>query len=78
MSKRWQATTRGGHFVRGIYRTDNFGPRFAYRGWVCFANTNGPSEDPADWHSYVWNEKGQHCIFGISSDLDLMEVQDGE
>jgi hypothetical protein len=79
MERQWQATTRGGHHVKDIYRDPQANGSFVFFGKVCL-NGDGktpPSDDPADWQGECWNKNGS-CFDGPESDLDLMEVQDGE
>jgi hypothetical protein len=48
------------------------------QGKVCL-NSDGktpPSDDPQDWQGEWWSEDGKYYD-GHESDLDLMEVQDG-
>jgi hypothetical protein len=78
MSKQWQATTRGGHHIKDVYRDPQANGSFVFFGKVCL-NGDGktpPSDDPRDWQGECWNKNGS-CFDGPESDLDLMEVQDG-
>ena len=77
MSKKWQATTRGGHHVCGIEKIETPTPSFFWKGEVCLASSKGPSDDPRDWQVECWDEDGRYYN-GPESDLDLIEVQDGE
>ena len=77
--RQWKPTTRGGHHVKDVYRDPQANGRFVFFGKVCL-NGDGktpPSDDPRDWQGECWNEDGR-CYYGPESDLDLMEVQDGE
>jgi hypothetical protein len=79
MERQWQATTRGGHHVRNIHRVPFADGKYDLHGEVCL-NGDGktpPSEDPRDWQGECWAEDGRYYD-GPESDLDLMEVQDGE
>ena len=79
MDRQWEPTTRGGHHVKDIYRDPMANGRFVYYGKVCL-NGDGktpPSDDPRDWQGECWDEDGRYYD-GPESDLDLMEVQDGE
>jgi hypothetical protein len=77
--RQWKETTRGGHHVKDVYRDPMANGRFVFFGKVCL-NGDGktpPSDDPRDWQGECWAEDGR-CYDGPESDLDLMEVQDGE
>jgi hypothetical protein len=75
----WEKTTRGGHHVKDVYRDPLANGRFVFFGKVCL-NGDGktpPSDDPKDWQGECWDERGLYYD-EPESDLDLMEVQDGE
>ena len=74
----WEPRTRGGHRVKDVYRDPQANGRFVYHGKVCL-NIGGqpPSDDPRDWQGECWSESGKYYLHLGESDLDLMEVQDG-
>ena len=78
MTRQWKPTTRGGHHLKDVYRDPLANGRFVYYGMVCL-NMGGqpPSDDPRDWQGECWAEDGRYYD-GHESDLDLMEVQNGE
>jgi hypothetical protein len=78
MSKQWQDKTRGGHYVKGIYRDPLAHGSFVFHGKVCL-NMGGqpPSDNPREWQGECWSEDGRYYD-GPESDLDLMEAQHGE
>lgn len=77
MERQWQATTRGGYWVRGIEPIDSEGEYYELRGQVGNYSSEPPSEDPADWSQQSWRSDGRYMV-GKESVFDLMEVQDGE
>ena len=78
MVRQWEPRTRGGHHLKDVYRDPQANGRFVYHGKVCL-NIGGqpPSDDPRDWQGECWDQDGRYYD-GPESDLDLMEVQDGE
>jgi hypothetical protein len=74
MSKQWQATTRGGYWVRGIEPADSEGPDYELRGEVGNHSSEPPSEDPLDWARETWRSDGRY-LYMMESPMDLMEVQ---
>jgi hypothetical protein len=77
--RQWEPRTRGGHHVRDIHRFSYAEGKYGLQGKVCL-NDDGktpPSDDPRDWQVECWSEDGRYYD-GPESDLDLMEVQDGE
>ena len=77
MERQWEPTTRGGHHVRNIEKIETPSPSFSWKGEVCLANSKGPSDDPRDWQVECWGIDGEYH-YKAKSDLDLIEVQDGE
>jgi hypothetical protein len=78
MRRQWEPRTRGGHHVKDVYRSETAIGRFVYHGKVCLSvGGQPPSDDPRDWQGECWDEYGRYYD-GHESDLDLMEVQDGE
>jgi hypothetical protein len=79
MLRQWKETTRGGHHVKDVYRDPMANGRFVYHGKVCLnMGKTPPSDDPRDWQGECWDENGKYYLHLGESDLDLMEVQDGE
>jgi hypothetical protein len=76
--KQWQPVTRGGHHVKDVYRDPMANGSFVFFGKVCLdMGGQPPSKDMRDWQVECWSEDGKYYD-GPESDLDLMEVQDGE
>ena len=76
MNRQWQATTRGGYWVRGIEAVDSEGKYYELRGEVGNHSNELPSEDFSDWHWETWRSDGRYNNVKESV-FDLMEVQDG-
>ena len=77
MERQWQATTRGGYWVRGIEPVGSEGYGWDLRGEVGNHSSEPPSEDPADWHWETWRSDWRYMV-GKESVFDLTEVQDDE
>ena len=75
MMRQWQATTRGGYWVRGIEEIDREAEFHDLRGQVGNYSSEPPSEDPADWAWETWRSDGRYMV-GKESIFDLMEVQE--
>jgi len=80
MDRQWKETTRGGHHVKDVYRDPQANGSFVFFGKVCLSGDGKtpPSDDPRDWQGECWNEDGRYYLHLGESDLDLMEVQNGE
>jgi hypothetical protein len=74
MMRQWQATTRGGYWVRGIEEIDREAEFHDLRGQVGNYSNEPPSEDPADWARETWRSDGRYSV--NESIFDLMEVQE--
>ena len=73
--RQWQATTRGGYWVRGVEPVDSEGKYCDLRGQVGNYSSEPPSEDPADWAWETWRSDGRY-LYMTESPMDLMEVQE--
>jgi hypothetical protein len=75
MERQWQATTRGGYWVRGIEPVGSEGYGWDLRGEVGNHSSEPPSEDPLDWARETWRSDGRY-LYMTESPMDLMEVQE--
>jgi hypothetical protein len=75
--RQWQATTRGGYWVRGIEPINGDGYGYDLGGEVGNHSNEPPSEDPADWAWETWRSDGRYMV-GKESVFDLTEVQNDE
>ena len=78
MSETWKPTTSGGHHVRNVERLGDHQKPFCWRGEVCLNTGSGPSEDPRDWRSEVWYDRGYCYGIGPRSDFDLVAINSAE
>ena len=77
MSETWQSITAGGHHVRNVERLGDDQKPFCWRGEMCLNTGLGPSEDPRDWRSEVWYDRGYCYLIGPRSDFDLVAINEG-
>jgi hypothetical protein len=75
MMRQWQATTRGGYWVRGIEEIDREAEFHDLRGQVGNYSNEPPSEDLSDWAWETWRSDGRYLV-EKESVFDLMEVQE--